>query len=246
MILPALTWQGQNPVDQDGDGIPNTLDAGEPVSLARPFANGVPAGFSDEAALLAYLDSAHLQYQLTSDVALISGTGPALASSRAVAFAGAARWLPASLGASLRSYVQGGGRVLSIGVDSMRRGVTVQGQTISAPTAPAASDALGAHPGALVNHNTQLLLVIRDALGIFSTTSGALSGYPTFQPFLSVSPPGRIASEAGTSAGSASIIGYQLGRGTVVAIGLPQFGSSLASDTDAQELIRRVWALLSR
>ncbi len=246
MVLPALTWQGQNPVDQDGDGIPNTLDVGEPVSLTRPFANGLPDGFSDEAALLAYLDSSHLPYQLTSDVALIDGTGPALPSSPGVAFVGTARWLPASLGATLRSYVQGGGRVLSIGVDSMRSGVTVQGQTVSAPTAPATTDALGAHPGALVNHNTQLLLVIRDGLGIFSATSGALGEYATFQPFQGVSPPGRIVSEAGTSASATSIIGYQLGRGTVVAIGLPQFGSSLASDTDAQELIRRVWALLSR
>jgi len=36
----------------------------------------------DEAALLAYLDSAHLPYQLTSDVALIEGAGPSLAYGR--------------------------------------------------------------------------------------------------------------------------------------------------------------------
>jgi len=246
VVLPALTWQGSNQVDDEGDGIPNTLENGGPVVLRRPLANGLPPGFADEAALLSYLDSAHLPYDLTSDLGLVDGSGPQIAPHKAVVFAGSERWLTPTLGSSLRAYVQGGGRVLSVGLASMRRGVSVSNGKASAPSAPAASDALGARPGALVNHNTQLLLVIRDRLGIFSTTSGALAGYATFEPFTGVAPPAHIVSEAGTSESAASIIGYALGRGTVIDIALAGFGASLGHDADAQELIRRSWTVLSR
>ena len=44
VVLPALTWQGHNPVDDNGDGLPDTLDAGVPIELDRPLADGLPAG----------------------------------------------------------------------------------------------------------------------------------------------------------------------------------------------------------
>ncbi len=37
VVLPALTWQALNPVDDDGDGVPNTLSAGSPVRLSTVF-----------------------------------------------------------------------------------------------------------------------------------------------------------------------------------------------------------------
>ena len=44
---PLVTWQGRNQVDDDGDGLPNTLETGGPVRVARPFAgSGVPPGFA--------------------------------------------------------------------------------------------------------------------------------------------------------------------------------------------------------
>ncbi len=246
VVLPALTWQGQNPVDDSGDGLPNTLDAGGPAALSRPLANGLPADLAQEADLLAYLDGAHLQYDLTTDLALIDGAAPAIAGHSAVVFAGAERWITSALGGELRNYVAQGGHVLSIGVGSMQRGVAVQGARALDPSAPAATDALGARPGQPVSHNNQLLLVVRDGLGIFSSTSGAFSGFSTFQPFTSVAAPGQIASSAGITETSTPIIGYRLGRGFVVDIGLPTFGSSLAHNTDSQELIGRLWTVLSR
>lgn len=246
VVLPALTWQGQNPVDDNGDGLPNTLDGGGPVAVRRPLANGLPADFQQEAALVAYLDSAHLHYDLTTDLGLADGAGPALNAHRGVVLAAAERWLPIALSAGLRSYVQGGGHLLSIGVGSMLRGVTLRGSEALDPSAPAATDALGARPGQLVSHNNQLLLVIRDGLGIFSSTSGAFTGFASFQPYGSVAVPGGIVSAAGTSDTSKAIIGYRLGRGTVVDIGLSTFGTSLAHGADPQELIRRLWTVLSR
>jgi len=251
VVLPALTWQGENPVDDDGDGLPNTLTDGGPVNIDRPLANGLPDGFADEAAFLAYLNKAHLPYDLTTDLGLIAGTGPVLTGHRGVVLAGSELWLPATLSLALRTYVQDGGHVLSLGIDSLRRGVTVragaQGPVALDPTDPAAADIFGAQPGPLVAHNQELILVGEDRLGIFSTTSGAFRGFSSFQPFTTVvSPGGQIASAAGTSRSTSSIIGFPVGRGLVVEIGLPGFGASLAANPDTQELVTQLWSVLSR
>lgn len=246
VVLPALTWQGQNPVDDDGDGLPNTLTTGGPIELQRPLADGLPAGFPDEAALIAYLDRSHLPYDLTTDLALLDGTGPVLSGHRGVVLAGSELWLPAALGSALRSYVQGGGHVVSLGIDSLLRGVTLARGKAADPTARASADAFGARPGPVVAHSSDLVTVIRDGLGIFSTTSGAFAGFTSFQPVTSVAPPaGRIASSAGTSDGTAGIVGFDLGHGIVVEIGLAGFGSSLAGNVDSQELVTRLWTVLA-
>ena len=33
VVLPTMTWQGRNSVDDDGDGLPNVLDRGLPVRV---------------------------------------------------------------------------------------------------------------------------------------------------------------------------------------------------------------------
>jgi hypothetical protein len=243
VVLPALTWQGLNPVDDDGDGMPDTLEAGLPISLQRPLVDGLPAGFSDEARLLAYLGSTHRSYELTTDLALVRGVGPRLAGHAAVVLAGSLRWVTPALGSALRSYVLGGGHVLSVGVDSLRRSVTVEGGRALDPTPPAASDVLGARPGTLVTGSHALLVVTRDRLGIFSGTSGAFAGFSSYQP---IAPAGNGLSEAGASDSEPAIVGYSLGRGTVVDVAIPGFGSSLSGDVDAKELLGRVWTVLAR
>ncbi len=250
VVLPALTWQGQNPVDDDGDGIPNTLDAGGPIRLARPLVTGLPAGFSDEAALLAYLDKSHHPYDLSTDLALIDGSGPAIAGHSGVVLAGSERWLPSSLGSALRTYIQGGGKVLSLGIDSLRREVKVGpsgpgGAEALQPTPPSSPDALGARPAALVSHSTDLITESRDGLGIFSGTAGTFPGFHSYQAIPSVAPPAQIVSAAGVSDTQPSIIGYRLGRGVVVEVGLPGLGSTLAQNVNSQELVNRLWTVLS-
>ena len=147
VVLPALTWQGLNPVDETGDGLPDTLDTARVISLRRPLSQGLPAGFSDEAALLAYLDATHRSYQLTTDLGLIESVGPALAGHRAVILAGSERWLPAATAAALRSYTAGGGHLLSLGTGSLLRQVAIRGGQALDPTGPAAHDGLGARAG---------------------------------------------------------------------------------------------------
>ncbi len=169
VVLPALTWQGENPVDDPPqyDGLPNTLANGGPIQLARPLVDGLPEGYADEAAFLSYLDRAHLAYDLTTDIALAGGTGPRLSQYRALVFAGAERWLPSSLATSARSYVLGGGHVLSIGQSSLLRRASLQGGQALSPVGSGA-DIFGASPGSLVTGNHELILVIHDGLGLFS------------------------------------------------------------------------------
>jgi hypothetical protein len=135
--------------------------------------------------------------------------------------------------------------VLSLGISSLLRRVTVDGATAVNPTPPAASNALGARPGSLVENNSALTTELRDGLGIFAGTSGVFAGYRTFQP-IAVQAPAQLLSAAGTSASQMSIVGYRLGRGSVVAIGLVGFGSSLARNVDARDLVDRLWKVLAR
>lgn len=250
VVLPALTWQGENPVDDNFDGFPDTLSAGGPIVLHRPLINGLPAGFTGEAALLAYLDRVGMPYDLTTDVALADGSGPALAGHTGIVFAGPEQWLSAALAPALRTYVEQGGRVLSLGAGSLERTAVVKqtpaGLQALAPSPPAATDVLDARRGPLVSHNTEAIVNIRDQLGIFNGTSGTFSGFGSFEPILGVAAPARIVSAAGTTVQTPSIVGYRLGSGVVVDVGLPAFTASLTHDVDTQELLRRLWTIFSR
>ncbi|HEY5246512.1 MAG TPA: N,N-dimethylformamidase beta subunit family domain-containing protein, partial [Acidimicrobiales bacterium] len=246
VVLPALTWQGENPVDDDDDGIPNTLTAGQPIRLARPLVDGLPAGFGDEAALISHLRSARRPFDLTTDLGLLQNAGPKLAGHRGVVLAGDERWLPESFGSTLSTFVERGGHVLSLGIDSLRRSVTVSGGQALDPGSPHATDDLLARPGRVVSARGTLILVDKDGLNIFRGTSGALRGYGSYQPIVSVAAPAAIVSAAGASNAEPSVVGYRLGRGVVVDIGLPGFGSSLQHNLDASELLASVWKLLSR
>ncbi|MDQ6779242.1 MAG: hypothetical protein M3071_24130, partial [Actinomycetota bacterium] len=249
VVLPALTWQGENSVDDNFDGFPDTLSAGGPIVLHRPLAGGLPADFAGEASLLAYLDRTGMPYDLTTDLALVDGSGPRLAGQSGVVFAGPEQWLPAALAPALRSYVEQGGRVLSLGAGSLQRTAVVKqtpaGLQALDPSPAAATDALDARRGPLVSHNTEAIVGISDRLGLFNGTSGTFAGFGSFEPIVGVAAPARIVSAAGTTSQTPSIVGYRLGSGVVVDIGLPAFTASLAHDVDTQELLRRVWTILS-
>lgn len=247
VVLPTLTWQGRNPVDDTGSGIPDTLDAGLPIQLDRPLANGLPSGFADEWALLAYLEKTRRRYDLTTDLGLIEGVGPGLSGHRGVVLAGSERWLPSSLSAALRGYVENGGHVLSLGVDSLRRGVVVQGTRALDPTPPSSTDRLGAELGGVLTGNRSPIRVSRDGMGIFTGTSGVFTGFRSYRVFKSVTSGAHLESAAGTSPAAPSIIGYRLGRGAVIDIGLFGFGLTLTRhDLQSEKLINRVWAVLAR
>ena len=110
VVLPAMTWQGLNRSTTTGDGVPNTLDRTGRAQEMRPFArDGLPPGFRQKSALLAFLDRMGMSYDLTTDLALCTATARRCSAGRAsVARAGGrlahsnARAEPARLRAARR------------------------------------------------------------------------------------------------------------------------------------------------
>jgi flagellar hook assembly protein FlgD len=246
VVLPALTWQGLNPVDDDGDGTPNLLSGGGPIQIERPFTGGLPAGFSAEAGLIHYLHASGLQFTLTTDLSLISGGATLLSHYSGVVFAGSERWLPATTGSVLSTWVEQGGHVLSFGVDALQRTVTVSGGQASDPSGPHAIDFLLARPGGIQATGGSLLLVQRNGQGLFPGGVQELTGFRRFQTFGPVQAPARLLTSVGVSAQSPAVIGYRLGRGAVVDVGLPGFGKVVAHNVTAKDLVGHVWKFLQR
>src|SRR5918999_349179 len=147
VVLPAMSWQGRNAVDDDLDGFADTLPDGRSVGLTgRPFrSGGLPPRFASEVGpLLRYLDRESLAYDLTTDVSLARGEGPSPGNAPGLALARSALWLHEPLMRPLRDEVQDGLRVASFGADALRRTVRLR----EAPRDGEAGQASGGGPGA--------------------------------------------------------------------------------------------------
>jgi hypothetical protein len=254
VVLPVMTWQGRNALDDDGDGLPNLLDRGVGAKLFRVYAgDGLPAGFATrDAPLLAWLDRRGHRYDITTDVALAANRGPKREDHRGVILTSDTRWLPRSLQQRLRRYVRDGGRVASFGVDSLRRQVSLtrRGRLV-APTPPATTDAFGVRlrPLERLPRPTNLVTA-NDDIDFFLGTAGA------FGPFSLVQETELTEDEAEASAvtedpqtGRAVISAQRLGKGLVVRYGVPELPSHLgarADDPNTVALVDRTWTLLSR
>lgn len=252
VILPALTWEGLNPVDDDGDGMPNLLTgAGRDASalLGRPLANGMPASVAtEEGALLRFLDANLLRYELTTDAALAAGLGPRLDGYRSAVFAGDSRWITPQLRRALRRRVEDGGRIWSLGTDALRRTVRLDGGLLSHAGPASPTDALGARPRqplVEVPAGEQVALTAYQTGPIFDLTGGYFSGYDRYEALASVIPAAELTAAAGPDADTPVIASWRLGDGFAVHTGLPQL-AQLAADGDsgAAELIRSIWATL--
>ena len=248
VILPATTWQGLNPIDDDGDGLPNTLDRGVPAKLNRVYARGgMPAGVSGrEAPLLAHLDRQGNRYDLTTDVALAAGRGPKLAGHRGVLIAGNALWLTPEVRRALRSFVAGGGTLASIGVDSLLRTAEQTPRRLVEPTTRAPKDLFGSVLGP-VDERTTDLQIFRDdkRLQLFAGGNGLFAGVEGFEVTRAAGAEARLASTAVTPGGRPVLVALRFGRGVVIRPGMPRFAQRLSSDTTTAELMGRIWTLLS-
>jgi hypothetical protein len=251
VVLPYMTWQGRNPVDDDGDGMPNMLDLGIGVRGARPFAgNGLPAGFlHSEAPLISWLDHTHRRYDITTDLALALGQGPQLAKHSGVLIPGDARWITRRLGTQLRVFVRNGGRVASLGTGSLERRVQISPRgRLYAPTSPSPTDLFGAQLRPL-QHGTITLQSFTDNLQLFAETNG------TFGPFSSWEETRRVGREAdlesdaviasGGTLGRPVIVAVSFGKGKVIRTGLPEFPDRLSAGGQLSTLMERIWTLLT-
>lgn len=251
VVLPYMTWQGRNPVDDDGDGMPNMLDLGIGVRGARPFAgNGLPAGFLHfEAPTIAWLDHTHRRYDITTDLALALGQGPKLAGHQGVLIPGDARWITRRLAVQLRGFVRGGGRIASLGTDALLRRVLISPHgRLYAPTPPAAADLFGARLRPLA-HGKVTLQSFTDDLQLFAETNGTFGPFGSYEETRAVGREADLASDAviasGGTLGRPVIVAARFGKGVVIRTGLPEVPDRLSAGGTVTTLMERIWTLLS-
>jgi hypothetical protein len=251
VVLPYMTWQGRNPVDDDGDGMPNMLDLGIGVRAPRPFAGGgLPAGFLHfEAPTISWLDHTHRRYDITTDLALALGQGPKLEGHKGVLIPGDARWITRRLGVQLRAFVRGGGHLASLGTDSLLRRVQISThERLYAPTPPAPADVFGARLRPLVRGHVTLQS-LTDELQLFAETNGTYGPFGSYEATRSFGPDADLASSAviasGGVLGRPVIVAEHFGKGVVIRTGLPEVPDRLSAGGPVTTLMERIWTLLA-
>src|SRR5215207_8781642 len=249
VVLPALTWQGLNRVDDDADGFGDRLPFSPAVRLDRPFADdGVPPRFNGEVSpLLRWLDRERLPYDLTTDLALARREGPALGNAPGVAFAGSELWVPEQLMERLRDYVADGGRVAVFGADSFKRTVDLRGDVARNPSRPRPENAFGEQTE-LLHTSLAPLTVFEDGLGLFEGLSSFVGEFTVFERSRSLPQGARRITAAGRDAGQPAFLALGLGGGIVLRAGTPQWARELeesALSLELPQVTKRIWRMLS-
>jgi hypothetical protein len=249
VVLPALTWQGLNRMDDDADGFADRLPFARAVRLDRPFADGgLPPRFNSEVSpLMRWLDRERLAYDLTTDVALSRREGPALGNAPGVAFAGSELWVPQGLMERLRDYAADGGRVAMFGADSLKRTIELQGESARNPSRPRRENAFGEQTE-LLRTSLAPLTVFEDGLGLFEDVSTFVGEFTVFEASRSLPQGARRITAAGRDAGQPAFLALGLGDGIVLRAGTPQWARELEESALSLELplvTKRIWRMLS-
>jgi len=249
VVLPALTWQGLNRLDDDADGFDDRLPFARAVRVDRPFrGGGLPPRFESEVSpLLRWLDREGLAYDLTTDLALARREGPALGNAPGVAFAGTELWLPKQLMERLRDYVADGGRVASFGADSFKRTIVLSGDSARSPSRPRRVNAFGEQTQ-LVHTSLAPLTVFEDGLGLFEGMSSFVGEFTVFEASRNIPRGSRRITAAGRDAGQPAFLALGLGGGIVLRAGTPQWARELeesALSLELPQVTKRIWRMLS-
>ena len=247
VIVPAITWQGRNAVDDDLDGFADTLDVSPGVRIARPLVRGaLPAGFDDEIApLLDFLQRRKLRYDVDTDLGVARQGGITSDARTGVVLAGDERWLPPALARNLREYVESGGRLLSLGTDSLRRAVTLRRTALARPTGPRATTIFGEDTRPLQSLLAPLVAT-QDGLGLFAGTDDVVGLFTRFEQAERPAQGGRLVVNAGRDPAKPAFAAYRFGRGLFIRVGTPQWSRALRSRPEAAGVMRRIWAQLER
>lgn len=247
VVLPWLTWQGRNALDDDGDGRANTLDAGVGVRADRVLVgDGLPAGFGvREAPVLGFLDRTRRRYDVTTDLALARGTGPRLAAFRGVLLPGDTRWLTSGVAAALRRFAQGGGTVVSLGTGSLRRQVTLtpRGRLVQ-PTAPTAADLFGATLRPVTGSGGTLTLR-EDHIDLFRGGVGTFPGVGAYEATASLGSAREVAA-AVTKDDRPVVVAARFGKGLVIRPGIRDFAQRLMPRPESAALMNRLWTIMAQ
>jgi hypothetical protein len=247
VVVPEMTWLGQNPVDSNGDGFADTLDSGDRVPLARPFAPArPPASVGDQTVpLLAFLGHIRANYDLTTDVALAAGHAPAVAGHRGVVFAGSERWVPRRLAVALRKFVVAGGRVASFGEDALRRRVSYAKGALVRPAPPTGSNIFGERTTQFTGPQAPLVTLGLDKLQVLAGTDGLFGSFTHFERSDGFGRGVQLLAGAGRGQ-KPDFVAYRLGRGIVFRAGSDQWPIQLGASPEVADITRRIWTLLSQ
>jgi hypothetical protein len=261
VILPSGTWFGSDTLDDDRDGFPNTLENGSTAAYPRLLAGGMPYGFRDRvAALLAFLDEQKVRYDVTTDLTLAATRSGLTQERPGVLLPGPFRWVSNDLARRLRRYASEGGRVASFGTESLRRGVDIARNRLQRPLPVSDTDPFGTRlrpvrrlPG------DDPLQPIADA-----GDTGLLTGVEQLPGFATVEeaePSDRVRvalaavdtaalEQAETSEEPLpdvypALALSAIGEGTVIRVGLPEWGAQLrAGSVPVQQLTRNIADIL--
>jgi FlgD Ig-like domain len=248
VVLPAISWQGLNAVDDDYDGFADSFPRARSLALDRPFAGGrLPPRFGAEVApLLRYLDREQLAYDLTTDLSLARGEGPALGNAPGVAFVGSALWLPEPLLRRLRDEAADGLRVGSFGADAFRRTVRVRDDRLLDPRRLRVN-AFGETTTHLKT-SAAPLTVFEDGLGIFEGLDSFIGDFTEFEQSRRLPTGARSIAAAGRDPSEPAFVAFGLGGGIVIRSGTPQWASQLEESALSDEVpavTKRIWRLLA-
>ena len=262
VVLPAITWFGSDTLDDDRDGLPNTLENGSPAAYPRLLAGGLPEGFSDQVApLLAFLDGQKVNYDITTDLTLSASRAGLSGERQGVLLAGPLRWISTGVARRLRRYAAAGGRVASFGADSMLRGVGVARDRLLRPLPPSETDPFGTRVRELRRRpqGAAPLQPIADA-GATGLLTGVqeLAGFSSLQESepservqVALAAVDQAALDDAEASGEPPPQTYpalaltQVGKGTVIRVGLPEWGARLKQDVvPVQQLTRNIADIL--
>ena len=245
VVLPAIAWQGLNAFDGDFDGFAETLENARAVGAARPLADGrPPAKFASQVApLMRFLG--RRDYDLTTDLALARNEGPKLREYQGLMFVGDSRWLPTELNRRLRDYVRGGGKVASFGNDSFRRRVRVTDDTLAGPSRAERTNVFGERTSAQKTDPAPLVRY-QDSLKLFAGTDGLVGTFGDLEKSDGLVGGAKLETAAGRDPKRPAFVGYRLGEGVVVRVGVTGWAAALDDGQEEATVTKRIWALLSR
>lgn len=261
VVLPAITWQGLNPLDDDGDGLANRLqstngDSATRIRTARIFGT-LPSSYAATVApAIEWLVRHRKRFEITTDLALAlqSGPddrehGPQLEGRPGILLVGEARWTTSDAAERMRRFATAGGNVAVLDPSGLHRSVELggsaeRGRRLEEPGPFDPADAFGIVSRGAVRLDGPLEND-RDEIELFAGTDGRFDGYPTGWPAESLGDGEPVASAVDGS-DHRVIVGMRLGKGLVIRTGLPTFAARLSDDPDTSELMESTWRRLSR
>ena len=240
---------------------PNTLENGSSAAYPRLLAGGLPAGFGDDVgALLGFLDAQRIHYDVTTDLTLAASRSGLTGEREGVILAGPFRWVSTELARRLRRYASEGGRVASFGAESLRRGVDIARDRLLRPLPHGDTDPFGTHlrpvrrlpaPAALqpiADEGDTGLLTGVESLPGFSELE---ESEPSDRVQVALAAVDLKALEQADSTDEPlpdafpAVSLSSLGEGTVIRVGLPQWGAQLrAGSVPVQQLTRNIADIL--